>query len=551
MSKFIDSSTTAVLRIGEYIEQLQPDSRAGARLASKVRYFGPGDAYSDSAEPGAWAHEMQRLLDADAWSAAEPSAVEQLRRALAEIPELERPARKLRAGEVLDESELFGVKRFLYYAGAAVRAALDLLDGWGISEGCATRLDALMQAIHPQKHPTPRFHLAAELSDELESLRVGLRQKKKIERRLRRELEEALIADYGGSFDIHGGFRPSEESALDEEPRLVKTQRIWQLADPRLGAVSARIDALQEQIESIEYELRARLSRQLRGEVDWLIEVEDLLAGLDLRLAKVRLRREIDGCWADLREAAGIAIEQGREPGVERALQERGESIQAVDVELGAEALVVTGPNMGGKSVLLRLIGLCQWCAQHAMPLPAARCEFSPVSAIVYVGAEEPQNSEVAQGLSSFGREVRRLVDFWEASEADHRLWLLDEVGRGTHPDEGAEIAREIIEGLAARGDRVVAATHFPRVAALESARRLRIAGLSDPEKLARLLADDARDVQAALHAAMDYRPISVDNGTTQSSEIPRDARLVARALGLKLPDDFDAGDKSGADDEP
>lgn len=532
MSVFSDISTQHVLGVPAFVARLRPDSRAGARLAKRLRTYcaNPDTQPDKDADLDA---EIRRLIKVDGWTDRHPDAFIQAQKALAELPELERPVRQLRAGQVLGEAELFNVKQFLFYASALFDAAPELLFEGERSPDDATKANKLMAAIHPQKNPTPRFHLAAELSAELETARVSLRQNKKTARRLRRELEDAITSEYGGSFDIQGHYRAPKTLKLVDDPRLKHTPQSSQLADPQLNAVSTKIDRLQKKIEAHEYTLRARLSQQLRASTAWLVDLERIFAELDLRLAKVRLRREIQGCWAERRDTPGLRIERGREPEVEAALQE--ESIQAIDLELDARPTVISGPNMGGKSVLLRLIGLSQWCAQHAMPVPAAGFEYSPVSAIIYVGAEETVNREDTQGLSSFGREVKRLVEHWEAPAGATRLWLLDEVGRGTHPDEGAHIAHEVIETLSAHGDRVVAATHFPRVAAMKSALRLRIAGLSDPAKLEALLADETLDVQHALRGAMDYRPICADTVIDGQIGVPRDARLVARALGLRL----------------
>jgi DNA mismatch repair ATPase MutS len=548
--EFTDSSTKSVLGTRAFLEQFNPDSKAGEKLAATLRFFAPGDQ-------DAWREEMERLVEVEAWcepglSSSEVSSEknigageEHLRAALGELPLLARPLRKLRAGEVLGEAELFTLKRFLYYGGEAVNAALDLVDGWGVPANCPEQIFGLMEMIHPQKRLTPRFHLASELSEELEALRLELRQKKKRERLARAEIEEAIVVDHGGTFDIHGTFRPGTLRSTDEASKLaqdalIQDQRLeqspsgWKLADAEIKALTAELERVQAQVEDIEYDLRARLSDRLRDETEWLAQIAQTLAVLDVRLAKVRLRREIGGCWARWRDLGeergqsnpGILLEAGREPRISSRLTR--EQVQPVGVALGDEPVVVTGPNMGGKSVLLRLIGICQWCAQHALPVPAERCDFSPVHAIVYVGSEEPLAEDVTEGLSSFGREVKRLVDWWERGEGP-KLWLLDELGRGTHPDEGAKIATRVIETLARRGDRVVAATHFPAVALLESAQKLRIAGLTDPGTLEELLAA-GYDVQDALREAMDYRPVAVD-----THDVPRDATVVARALGLDL----------------
>ncbi|MFW6058034.1 MAG: MutS-related protein [Persicimonas sp.] len=429
---FIDSSTESVLGVRELLDRLAPVSKAGVACAGELRFYGAGDEQ-------AWRDEMERLVEAEQWCAGEPSAAEAAYEALAELPLIDRPLRKARVVGVLGEAELFCVKRFLFYANSLTGAAIDLLNGWGLAASCPTQIDALMEAIHPQKQPTPRFHLTSELSDELDELRIELRRKKKLERKLRDGLETAVVADHGGTFDIHGTFRPTEDTppeALERDDRLTHTHGGWKLADPPLRDYERDLDKLEEQLEELEHEIRARLSAQIAEQADWLEELADIFARLDVRLAKVRLRRALDGCWPQWCDQPGsergIAIEGGREPRVARLLDDRpGEDVQLVDIAVDDAPVVITGPNMGGKSVLLRLIGICQWCAQHALPAPAQSCRFSPVDAIIYVGSEEPSMRETTQGLSSFGREVRRLVDWWDRSDGDTsdtpRLWLLDD----------------------------------------------------------------------------------------------------------------------------
>ena len=526
---FVDESTAAVLGVRELLGRLAPDSDIGKEWAAELRWYGPGDR-------AAWNEEMQRLVEAETWAANEPSAHEQLRGALGALPGIERPLRKLRAGEALGEVELFGLKQFLYYGGEAIEAALDLVDGWGVPQSWSEQIAALMETIHPQRRPTPRFHLADELSDELEALRLDLRAAKRRRRKRRDALEEALVASYGGSFDFHGNYHLSPDTGSDDEladdARLEHTGQGWELSDEELAGLSDDIERREAEVEAVERDLRARLSEVLVDQIDWLEEVAEILALLDVRLAKVRLKDDLEGSWPDWTDAGGITIEQGREPLTALRLAERDEEIQPVDASVGDTPVVITGPNMGGKSVLLRLVGICQWCAQHAMGVPAAGCDFSAVQRIVYVGSEEPRAKSASLGLSSFGREVRRLVDLWDAAEPPG-LWLLDELGRGTHPDEGASIASELVGKLSARGDRVAAATHFPAVASMEGVERLRIAGLVHPKKLEELLEEDGADVHTALRRCMDYRTVAVDDPGDHA--VPRDARVVARALGLKL----------------
>src|SRR5690554_70099 len=126
MSVFSDKSTNHVLGVETFAARMRPDSRAGARLAKRLRVYSSAHSQSDLVA------EMRRLIDVDAWMDAHPEETERARKALAELPELERPTRQLRAEQVLGEAELFGVKQFLFYTTALFEAAPKLLLGWGL-----------------------------------------------------------------------------------------------------------------------------------------------------------------------------------------------------------------------------------------------------------------------------------------------------------------------------------------------------------------------------------------------------------------------------------
>jgi dsDNA-specific endonuclease/ATPase MutS2 len=110
-------------------------------------------------------------------------------------------------------------------------------------------------------------------------------------------------------------------------------------------------------------------------------------------------------------------------------------------------------------------------------------------------------------------------------------LWLLDELGRGTHPQEGAKLASEIIEALSARGDRILASTHFPELARMQGVALWRIEGLRDREALDALIGKIAtsEELEQALRDAMSYQPERI---TQAEDAIPRDATLIAKLLG-------------------
>lgn len=146
-------------------------------------------------------------------------------------------------------------------------------------------------------------------------------------------------------------------------------------------------------------------------------------------------------------------------------LELTGRPVTDVDVILDADThlLVISGPNTGGKSVALKTLGLAVLMAQSGIPVLADRDTTLPVFDAVWTDIGDPQN--VAGDLSTFSGHVRNLVEVLEGA-TDRSLVLLDEPGTGTDPEDGAALARALLEELTRRRARVLATTHFQSVKA-------------------------------------------------------------------------------------
>ncbi len=512
---FADDMTRQVIGATDVMASLCPASAWGAQLVARPRWYGVADE-------AAWREELGVLEAVDRWWTDD--VARDCTPAFQQLPTIERPLLTLESGGTLDEVALFELKRFFYWSAALARVA-----GPGIAAvdvGWEARLNALMATIHPERHASPRFILSAALDERLAAARQRIKRARSDERSARHALEAQIVADRGGKFDVSGRYVPAHPPISGADPRLrALGDGKFEVIDPTVDALSAAIAAANDACWDIEVELRAGLSDRLRGEVPWLLEVRDVLGELDRRCALVELKREWAGCWPQW--GTQMTIGDGRHPRLLEVLEL--EEVQPISITLDARPAVVTGPNMGGKSVLLELVGLCQWCAQHGYPVPAASCTFLPADRLIYVGSEGEEASP--SGLSSFGREVRRVVE--QSADGARCLWLLDELGRGTHPDEGAAIARDFITYRHKLGDQIIAATHFPSLASMPDAAHFRIAGISHPEALQALKSDPSlADIECALRAAMDYRPM-IRMATDPA--VPRDARLVASILGLDL----------------
>ena len=194
---------------------------------------------------------------------------------------------------------------------------------------------------------------------------------------------------------------------------------------------------------------------------DDLADAVDRLAQLDLALAKAQLADELDATalaergrdvpWL-VSTPAELLLVEARHPLLDG-------DVVPVTIEVGgsARALLITGPNTGGKTVALKTAGLLCVMALAGLPLPAARGSRVPVYDAVFADIGDEQSIE--QSLSTFSGHMTAIIDILERADAGS-LVLLDELGAGTDPTEGAVLAIAIVEQLVAAGVTLVATTH-------------------------------------------------------------------------------------------
>jgi DNA mismatch repair protein MutS2 len=200
----------------------------------------------------------------------------------------------------------------------------------------------------------------------------------------------------------------------------------------------------------------------------------DNISELDLALAKAKYAQEIDALEPTLRKfpRRGPAIPGGnRHPGsVIRLFGARHplldpETVVPVDVDLDPQtfALVITGPNTGGKTVTLKTVGLLSLMAQSGLHLPVA--PDSEISVFEKIFADIGDEQSIEQSLSTFSGHITNIIRI--LGDADRRsLVILDELGAGTDPQEGAALARALLTHLLERSITTLVTTHHPELKA-------------------------------------------------------------------------------------
>ena len=199
------------------------------------------------------------------------------------------------------------------------------------------------------------------------------------------------------------------------------------------------------------------LSERVRPHAAEIANDAWIIGHLDLIRAKVRFIQETGAVVPQVSEDQEIQLLHVRHPLVQNAV--------ANDVHFGKDltAIVITGPNTGGKTIMLKTLGLTQLMAQSGLPILADK--GSRVGIFEEVFADIGDEQSIEQSLSTFSSHMTNIVDIL-GKVNQHSLLLLDELGAGTDPQEGAALAMSILEDLRLRQVKTMATTHYPELKA-------------------------------------------------------------------------------------
>ena len=379
---------------------------------------------------------------------------------------------RLRIGGIrLEASELLDVARYIEVGLELRDAFAEARDEFPLLAAVATALPDLSRALAEiRKKILPTGEVDENASPELRRIRREIQRlrvdvQRSLERLMRESVPDAIqdevITIRNGRFvvPVRSELRGKVKGVLHGASGTGQTVYIEPLdtidQNNELGALREREEA---EIAAI----LAELTDRLRQEGDAVARLVDGLGRLDFAAAKAHLARDFDCVAPEVGEDGRLVLDDARHLLLEANLRSLGRGVVPMSLELDAarRVLVISGPNAGGKTVVLKTVGLCAAMAQSGLHVPA-RAARLPVFDDVLVDIGDHQS--LAANLSTFSAHVRNIAGMIETLPR-RALVLLDEIGTGTDPDEGAAIAIAVLEQLRAAGAYVIATTHYNRL---------------------------------------------------------------------------------------
>ena len=372
--------------------------------------------------------------------------------------------RRAQAGGSLSMLELLRVAEVL-------RIIRSLREWRGRCEGVVTSFDGLFMMLQPNKFLEERITTSIisedEMSDnasrELADIRRKLRAaqtkvRDQLDKFIRsasnqKYLQDSLITIRSGRFVV-----PVKAECRGSVPGLVhdtSSSGATVFVEPMAVVEANNEIKVWESKEQAEIErVLAELSADAGESADTVNAGYNVLIQLDLIFAKARLGYNMNASMPEVNDEGILRFNKARHPLIDK------KKVVATDIRLGEsfDALMITGPNTGGKTVSLKTIGLLTAMAGCGLLLPVSDESRVPVFDRILADIGDEQSIE--QSLSTFSSHMTNIIEIIKASD-EKTLVLLDELGAGTDPVEGAALAMAIIERLRSAGVRLAATTHY------------------------------------------------------------------------------------------
>ena len=458
------------------LETLHGCSPFGQEKIRRLRFYTP-------AERGELETELYNVRQAALHAEQLKSVYDKICILLCQMKDIRNSIRRCRDGEIPDHVELFEIKGYLQRLESLLPLYAQMCEIAPLRELSFHDPKPALDILDPDSTRSRGFYIPDSMTEKLQQLR-----------RSKKTLEEQL-----------------HNASTDAEKDELRLQRTRVCAEE----------------ESEETKIRRAMGARLAPLAEAMLEDAESVGRLDFILQKALFAVRYGGVMPEITDGA-LELTDMVNPELCDLLTEQGRSFVPVSISLNRGATVITGANMGGKSVAMKTVALNVLLMQAGF-LVCAKAARMPLFESVLMLFEDMQS--IQSGLSGFGSEIVQFQKALAQVEQGYSLFLLDEFARGTNPDEGAVIVQAVTKYLNEVNAISLLTTHYDKVADCGKA-HYQIIGLRDidPEAIRRELAVSGEDGIRVIARHMNYGLYRVEG----KSDCPRDALNICHMLSLK-----------------
>lgn len=372
---------------------------------------------------------------------------------------------KLEKGMILAPSELVAISDFLRGCRVIKKFMMDKEFFAPVLHGYAYSMMEFQSIEEEINYSIRGNRVDSEASRELKRIRNQIaKTEEKIEERLNKFLKSSANKEYIQEFfiskkddrftiPIKASYKYQVEGTIIEASSKGSTVFIEPAAISKLNAELATLKA-EESME--EYQILATLSGSILEETRQIKINIELIAQYDMIFAKAKFSKSMDGIEPKLNDHGYIKLNNCKHPLMSG-------KIVPLDFEIGKDyrSLIITGPNAGGKTVVLKTIGILTLAVMSGFHIAAT--EGTEIAVFDQLFVDIGDNQSIENSLSTFSSHMKNISEIMSAS-TNNTLLLFDEIGSGTEPNEGAALAIAILEEFYQMGCITVATTHYGEI---------------------------------------------------------------------------------------
>jgi len=521
---FLDPNQKMIFGLDKILEDIKASGKLGENYKRNIGFFAPFEKQELEEEWDRTESFVRLIID-------NPRELRELFLLLSDAVSVKSIVYKALSGDILDIVDVFNIKKFI----AICHSVSELIEKLGIRTKGKLREFPKLKAFLEIGGKENSFYVSDDYSEVLKKVRTEIKNIQEELSSLRRERYAYLENLYGvkvkrdGEIIVEFHDREKIKALYLEDGVYVREEGISYIIfkvkkDSLEEELEAKLELLRKKEQEEETEVLKKITEYVSFYAEELLKNENILSYLDWLQAKSQylLRKK---CVRPNIGEGKITIKGGRHPLLEDVLEGMGLSFQPQSIDINKRMVVITGANMGGKTVTLKLIGLFIAMAQAGLFVPAESFSFPMMEFVHYIG---DIHGDMKEGLSTFGKEVTE-INHVLAHRERKGLLLLDETAKGTNPEEAKVLVEALLNYLYNRSNfTVIIATHLDGIG--KNAEHWRVKGLKEEvkEEIIKKLKEEKEGLDL-LPRFMDYTLERVEH----NEKPPRNALMIAAILGL------------------